>query len=56
MPGDFLGSGACGTGCGLELNRWIQPGDTIELTVEGLGTLRNRVVKVQNRSNYEVRK
>jgi len=45
-PGDFLGSGACGTGCGLELGRWIQPGDTLELAVEGLGVLRNRVVKV----------
>jgi len=44
MPGDFLGSGACGTGCGLELDRWIQPGDVVELSVEGLGTLRNRVV------------
>lgn len=44
-PGDFLGSGACGTGCGLELGSWIQPGDVIELSVEGIGTLRNRVVR-----------
>jgi 2-keto-4-pentenoate hydratase/2-oxohepta-3-ene-1,7-dioic acid hydratase in catechol pathway len=44
-PGDFLGSGACATGCGLELNRWLQPGDEIELSVDGLGTLRNRVVR-----------
>ena len=43
--GDFLGSGACGTGCGLELDRWLQPGDVVELTVEGIGTLRNRVVR-----------
>jgi 2-keto-4-pentenoate hydratase/2-oxohepta-3-ene-1,7-dioic acid hydratase in catechol pathway len=45
VPGDFLGSGACPTGCGMELKRWIQPGDMIELTVEGIGTLRNRVVR-----------
>ncbi len=44
-PGDFLGSGACGTGCGLELGRWLQPGDVVELSVEGIGTLRNRVVR-----------
>jgi 2-keto-4-pentenoate hydratase/2-oxohepta-3-ene-1,7-dioic acid hydratase in catechol pathway len=44
-PGDFFGSGACGSGCGLELDRWIQPGDVIELEVEGLGRLRNRVVR-----------
>jgi 2-keto-4-pentenoate hydratase/2-oxohepta-3-ene-1,7-dioic acid hydratase in catechol pathway len=42
-PGDFLGSGTVEGGCGMELNRWIQPGDTIELEVEGIGILRNRV-------------
>jgi 2-keto-4-pentenoate hydratase/2-oxohepta-3-ene-1,7-dioic acid hydratase in catechol pathway len=42
-PGDFLGSGTVEGGCGMELNRWIQPGDIIELEVEGIGTLRNRV-------------
>ncbi len=51
-PGDVIGSGTCGTGCILELsmvhgiNRypWLQPGDVVELSVERLGTLRNRVV------------
>ena len=42
-PGDFLGSGTVEHGCGMELNRWIQPGDVIELEVEGIGILRNRV-------------
>jgi 2-keto-4-pentenoate hydratase/2-oxohepta-3-ene-1,7-dioic acid hydratase in catechol pathway len=42
-PGDFLGSGTVEHGCGMELNRWIQPGDVIELDVEGIGILRNRV-------------
>ena len=50
QPGDFLGSGACGTGCGLELGRWLQPGDVIELSVEGIGTLRNRVVRRRARA------
>jgi 2-keto-4-pentenoate hydratase/2-oxohepta-3-ene-1,7-dioic acid hydratase in catechol pathway len=44
-PGDILGSGTVGKGCGLELDRWIQPGDSIELEVEGIGTLRHRVIK-----------
>jgi 2-keto-4-pentenoate hydratase/2-oxohepta-3-ene-1,7-dioic acid hydratase in catechol pathway len=44
-PGEFLGSGTVGNGCGLEHDRWLQPGDVIELEVEKLGTLRNRVVK-----------
>jgi fumarylacetoacetate (FAA) hydrolase len=48
-PGDVLGSGTVGTGCILELTPeavggWLQPGDTVELTIERLGTLRNRVV------------
>jgi 2-keto-4-pentenoate hydratase/2-oxohepta-3-ene-1,7-dioic acid hydratase in catechol pathway len=42
-PGDFLGSGTVERGCGMELDRWIKPGDIIELEVEGIGTLRNRV-------------
>jgi 2-keto-4-pentenoate hydratase/2-oxohepta-3-ene-1,7-dioic acid hydratase in catechol pathway len=42
-PGDFLGSGTVEHGCGMELNRWIKPGDVIELEVEGIGILRNRV-------------
>ena len=42
-PGDFLGSGTVEGGCGLELNRWIQPGDIVELEIEGIGILRNRV-------------
>jgi fumarylacetoacetate (FAA) hydrolase len=44
-PGDVLGSGTVGTGCILELGdgRWLQPGDVVELEVEGIGTLRNRV-------------
>jgi fumarylacetoacetate (FAA) hydrolase len=44
-PGDILGSGTVGTGCILEHGdgRWLQPGDVVELEVEGIGVLRNRV-------------
>lgn len=42
-PGEILGSGTVGGGCGAELDRWIQPGDVVELEIEGLGRLRNRV-------------
>jgi len=44
-PGDVLGSGTVGSGSGLELDRWLQPGDTIELEIAGIGVLRNRIVK-----------
>jgi fumarylacetoacetate (FAA) hydrolase len=44
-PGDVLGSGTVGTGCIFEHGdgRWLQPGDVVELEVEGIGLLRNRV-------------
>jgi len=44
-PGEFLGSGTVGNGCGLELDRWLKPGDVVELEVERIGVLRNRVVR-----------
>jgi hypothetical protein len=43
-PGEFLGLGTVGNGCGLEHMRFIKPGDVIELEVERIGVLRNRVV------------
>ena len=45
FPGDLIGSGTVGTGCGLELDRWVKPGDLMELEIENIGVLRNRVVK-----------
>lgn len=42
-PSDLLGSGTVGGGCGYELDRWIQVGDTVELEVEGIGILRSPV-------------
>jgi 2-keto-4-pentenoate hydratase/2-oxohepta-3-ene-1,7-dioic acid hydratase in catechol pathway len=44
-PGEFFGSGTVGNGCGLEQLRFLQAGDTVELEVEGIGILRNRVVR-----------
>ncbi|WP_158970268.1 fumarylacetoacetate hydrolase family protein [Chachezhania sediminis] len=44
-PGEFLGSGTVGTGAGIEQMRFLKPGDVVELYVEGIGTLKNRVVR-----------
>jgi 2-keto-4-pentenoate hydratase/2-oxohepta-3-ene-1,7-dioic acid hydratase in catechol pathway len=45
VPGDVIGSGTVGGGCILEHGdgRWLEPGDVVELEVEGIGVLRNRV-------------
>jgi 2-keto-4-pentenoate hydratase/2-oxohepta-3-ene-1,7-dioic acid hydratase in catechol pathway len=43
--GEVIGSGTVGTGCGLEIGRQLSPGDVMELTIERIGTLRNRIVK-----------
>ncbi len=42
--GEIFGSGTVGNGSGAERDRFLQRGDTIELEVEGLGVLRNRVI------------
>ena len=60
-PGDVIGSGTVGTGCYLELNGtrtiqaqekgqeydpiWLQPEDSMELRITGLGSLTNRMVR-----------
>lgn len=44
-PGEVLGSGTVGTGCGLELGRFLESGDVVELEIDGIGVLRNRFVK-----------
>ena len=61
FPGDIIGSGTVGTGCYAELNStaariakeknetstsvWLQDGDTIDLEIDGLGVLKNKIIK-----------
>jgi len=57
FAGDVIGSGTVGTGCLLELNGtgkrenpnyesiWIQDGDEIEIQIDGLGKITNKIVK-----------
>jgi len=48
-PGDVIGSGTVGTGCLLELTKfqgpWLNEDDVIELEIERIGVLRNKVGK-----------
>ncbi|MEM1576296.1 MAG: fumarylacetoacetate hydrolase family protein [Archaeoglobaceae archaeon] len=45
-PGMILLSGTPGHGCGLHIGRFLNPGDVVELEIEKIGVLRNRVVKI----------
>lgn len=42
-PGELLGSGTAAGGSGLELDRELRPGNVVELEIEGIGVLRNRI-------------
>jgi len=64
QPGDIIGTGTVSTGCFLDLNEiratvareigepftptWLNPGDIIELEIEELGKLKNRIVSTEN--------
>ena len=45
-PGDVILTGTPG-GVGMARNppRWLEDGDVVEITIQGIGTLRNRVVR-----------
>ena len=63
-PGDLIGSGTVGSGCLLEINGtkkrenpnykeiWISEGDEIEMQIDGLGKITNRIIKSE--SNYSI--
>jgi 2-keto-4-pentenoate hydratase/2-oxohepta-3-ene-1,7-dioic acid hydratase in catechol pathway len=44
FAGEVFGSGTVGNCCGIEIGRLLQSGDVIELYVERIGVLRNRVL------------
>jgi 2-keto-4-pentenoate hydratase/2-oxohepta-3-ene-1,7-dioic acid hydratase in catechol pathway len=45
MPGDLIATGTpTGAGARFDPPRWLKPGDVVEVTVDGVGLLRNTVV------------
>lgn len=44
-PGEILGLGTIEGGCGFESLTWLADGDVVELEIENIGVLRNRVVQ-----------
>lgn len=48
-PGDVFGSGTAAGGSGIEVGRWLREGDLVELEIEGIGVLQNRIGVRQRR-------
>jgi 2-keto-4-pentenoate hydratase/2-oxohepta-3-ene-1,7-dioic acid hydratase in catechol pathway len=45
LPGDIVSTGTpAGVGIGRTPKRWLRPGETVTITIEGIGTLTNPVV------------
>ena len=45
LPGDLIATGTTpGVGKGVDKNRYLQPGNTIRITIGGIGTLENKCV------------
>jgi len=42
-PGEIFGSGTASGGSGAELDRWLKEGDMVEMEIDGIGILRNRI-------------
>lgn len=47
-PGEIIGSGTVGDGCGLEHGRFLRSGDVIELEIEKIGVLKTTVVRAED--------
>lgn len=46
LPGDLIATGTpTGAGARFDPPKWLKPGDIVEVTVEGVGTLRNPVIR-----------
>lgn len=45
QPGEILCSGTVGSGCGMEQLKFLNTGDVVELEVEKIGVLRNKVLR-----------
>lgn len=69
FAGDVIGSGTVGTGCLLEINgsckaldpnykeQWIKDGDEIQMEIEGLGKITNKIIKTaSNHSLIKLKK
>lgn len=52
QPGDLLGTGTVGTGCSLDLHKWVQVGQTVSIEFEGIGRMQHTIVAGEHVVDY----
>ncbi|ALJ21373.1 fumarylacetoacetate hydrolase family protein [Microbacterium sp. No. 7] len=52
QPGDLIGSGTMAFGAGAELQKFLQPGDVLELELEGVGVLRSPISATKESASW----
>jgi 2-keto-4-pentenoate hydratase/2-oxohepta-3-ene-1,7-dioic acid hydratase in catechol pathway len=51
-PGDVIAAGTVGDSCSFDTGRWIEPGDVVELWIEGIGTMRLTALREPRERSY----
>jgi 2-keto-4-pentenoate hydratase/2-oxohepta-3-ene-1,7-dioic acid hydratase in catechol pathway len=51
-PGDVISAGTIGTSCSMDTGKWIKPGDTVEMWIEGIGTMRLQAERTPRKNSY----
>ncbi|WP_292988585.1 fumarylacetoacetate hydrolase family protein [Mycobacterium sp.] len=44
LPGELFGTGTLPGGSGMETGNWLQPGDTVTLTIDGIGAIEHHIL------------
>ncbi|ORY09214.1 putative fumarylacetoacetate hydrolase [Clohesyomyces aquaticus] len=56
QPGDIIATGTpAGVGFGLKPPQFLKPGDLVEISISGLGTLRNRIAETSSSNHVQSR-
>ena len=43
-PGELIATGTLPFGCSMENGRWLKPGDSLRLVIDGVGEIKHQLV------------
>jgi 2-keto-4-pentenoate hydratase/2-oxohepta-3-ene-1,7-dioic acid hydratase in catechol pathway len=52
QPGELLGTGTIGTGCSIDLRKWVKVGQTVSIEFEGIGRMQHTIVEGEHVVDY----